>query len=241
MIFEELLLAIEELKGKPLQSLGRGAAITLENVDRAGERIELKVTGRSAVSRSFKEIRKLWQALQSAPFVHVDTVLAGSGSSRNQPETIFANLPFVEYLVVNQRKHIAFVGERTHSVGSTRKMDAIKAQELIALVKTQAGASKPPAIAIISDRLAECVKDMEKISGADSQSLGAPGLYSVKSGFGDMILVDAALVNGNMSPGCYPVVNAAHDVAGDSVFEAGDFSFSLVHGKSVQALAAKRK
>jgi len=62
--------------------------------------------------------------------VHVDEVLHGSGTSRNQPETILANLPYVEWLKLDNKKHIAFVGKNTHLYGTLKQMDSIPASNL---------------------------------------------------------------------------------------------------------------
>lgn len=74
--------------------------------------------------------KKIWDQLCSKPAVHVDAVLGGSGSSRNQPETILANLPYIEWLRINNKKHIVFVGEATHDFGTLRQMDPIQAEQI---------------------------------------------------------------------------------------------------------------
>lgn len=70
----------------------------------------------------------------SLPAAHVDSVLGGSGSSRSQPETILANLPYVEWLTVAGKKNIAYVGDDTHEKGTLHKMDDDKAAEYQALM-----------------------------------------------------------------------------------------------------------
>jgi len=55
--------------------------------------------------------------------IHVDALLRGSGSSRNQPETILASMPDVEYLMKDKKKHVVWVGENTHKLGTLKEQE----------------------------------------------------------------------------------------------------------------------
>lgn len=91
MDFDTLIDDIEKLVGMKLNSIQSGSEIVVDGVDRDAEAIELHtISGDRRSRRSFTEMRKLWRALNEEVFVHVDRALDGSGSSRNQPETILA-------------------------------------------------------------------------------------------------------------------------------------------------------
>ena len=96
--FDSVLDDIERLKGRVLKSIKPGAEITVTAVDRANQKVKIITRTKKKRTRTFNELRKIWSALQKRPAVHVNAVLRGSGSSRNQPETIFANLPYVKSL-----------------------------------------------------------------------------------------------------------------------------------------------
>ena len=130
MIFEELLQDIEKLVGLQLPSVRPGAEIIIEKVDIDLGRIIVRNSSGKVFNRSISEIQRIWEGLISEPAVRVEEVLRGSGSSRNQPETIFANLPYVEWLKVNNKKHITLVGKPTHPYGTIKEMDAIAASKI---------------------------------------------------------------------------------------------------------------
>ncbi|GAM70804.1 hypothetical protein JCM19236_2748 [Vibrio sp. JCM 19236] len=55
-------------------------------------------------------------------FTNVDQALFGSGSSRNQPETIFANLPYIQHFRFKGKKHIFLRGASVHEFGSLSEL-----------------------------------------------------------------------------------------------------------------------
>src|SRR5690606_22435871 len=111
-----------KLIGLDLQSIRFGAEIRLLHVKRDEGRIELETASGRIVSRPLSEFEKIWTQLIKKPAVHVDTALGGSGSSRNQPETIFANLPYIEWCLINRKKHIVFVGKSSHPLGTLKEV-----------------------------------------------------------------------------------------------------------------------
>lgn len=137
MDFNTLIDDIERLSGKQLRSIANGSEIIVDGVDRHAESVRLHTAGGRRVSRSFAEIMRLWNALKKREAVHVETALGGSGSSRNQPETILANLPYVEWLKLDGKKHIVYVGENTHELGSLKEMTIQEYAEMQEQCKTQ--------------------------------------------------------------------------------------------------------
>lgn len=130
MDFNELLNDIAKLEGLHLSSIRPGADIIVEKVDVEQEKIIVQNSSGKVFSRSVVEFRRIWDALLSEPAIRVEEVLNGSGSSRNQPETIFANLPYIEWLKINNKKHIAFVDKSTHPFGTLKKMDDLSADKI---------------------------------------------------------------------------------------------------------------
>lgn len=127
--FLEVLDDLEQLKGKRLESIsGQAVPFTIDEVDRANDRIILGINGNQK-SRPLEELRHIWDEMCARPAAHVDSVLGGSGSSRSQPETILANLPYVEWLNINGKKNIAYIGADTHAFGELKKMDDATAEE----------------------------------------------------------------------------------------------------------------
>ena len=75
-----------------------GSNITIIDIDDEHNNIILRTSQGAMKSRPIGELDRIWTELNRTPAVHVDEVLNGSGSSRNQPETILANLPYIEWL-----------------------------------------------------------------------------------------------------------------------------------------------
>lgn len=130
MNFVEVLEDIQKLEGLELCSIRPGAEIVIEKVDKEQGKIIIRTKSGKRNSRPVAQLEKIWEELISFPAIHVDEVLHGSGSSRNQPETILANLPYIEWLKVNNKKHISFVGRATHAFGTLKGMDSILANKM---------------------------------------------------------------------------------------------------------------
>ena len=137
MDFSTLIDDIEKLEGKELQSIAKGSEIIVDNVDREAESIALHTVSGRPGRRSFSEIKRLWDALKRRTAVHVDSALGGSGSSRNQPETILANLPYIEWLKLDGKKHIVYVGHDSHEAGTLKEMTTQEYAEIQSSYSTQ--------------------------------------------------------------------------------------------------------
>ncbi len=121
---EEVIRDIaEHLKGIPLNSIsGRAVPFSVYEVDFIKRNYLIQLSEGTIKSRPLDEIERIWKEMISKSAVHVESLLGGSGSSRNQPETILANLPYVEWLPFNGKKHIAYVGKNTHEYGTLKQM-----------------------------------------------------------------------------------------------------------------------
>ena len=120
---EFLLARLQELVGKELKSLGTAADFIFDFLDERNRTLQLNVKDRGNKSRPLSEVWRIWQALHSNPAVHVDSVLGGSSSSRNQPETIVAAIPGVCYGVIDGRRHLVWIDEDLRPPGTLKELD----------------------------------------------------------------------------------------------------------------------
>ena len=119
----------KKLVGKELHSIsGTALVFTISKIDNEKNYIILDVQGKRK-TWSFERMEKVWKEMYYRPAANVEIVFGGSGSSRNQVETIFANLGYVEWLYVNERKNIAYVGTTTHEYGTLKHMNEDKERE----------------------------------------------------------------------------------------------------------------
>lgn len=135
MNFSDVKCDIHKLIGIELNSISHGSSITIADIDDEKERLIITPKNGKPRSRPIDELSRIWDALQKESAVHVDKVLNGSGTSRNQPETILANLPYIEWLRIDNKKHIAYVGKSTHPFGTLQEMDPLKAAEISTRLK----------------------------------------------------------------------------------------------------------
>jgi len=118
---------LQQMVGLRLESISGKTDIDIVEVDAE----KITVRGQSGTkSRPLDELRRVVTRMDLGSPIHVDSVLFGSGSSRNQPETILANMPDVEWLVLNGRKHIVWVGRRTHELATLKQIEEFEAAEI---------------------------------------------------------------------------------------------------------------
>jgi hypothetical protein len=203
MTFSEVLSDVKELVGVKLRSIKSGADIELLSICPEDDRLELIDAGGNRRSRSVNELRRIWEALCASGIVHVDSVLAGSGSSRNQPETILANLPYVEWLTVDRKKHLALVKAATHDAGSLKQMDSVDARVLIE--KMQQAKVSPPAAVVVTENSRQITKTLESLTGLPPSAL-AEGLYRQPIAGHDLLVISKSSLPIELPCGCYPVL-----------------------------------
>lgn len=73
-------------------------------------------------SRPIKELLAIWDRLILQGYVSVDVALNGGGTSRNQPETIFANLPYIQHFKYQRRKHLLLRNKAVHQMGQLSEL-----------------------------------------------------------------------------------------------------------------------
>lgn len=151
MTFEEVKSDIVKLVGLNLESVRPGAGIRILSVDLKQGNLQLQTVAGLVRSRPLYELERIWNELQRSPAVHVDQVLNGSGTSRNQPETILANLPYIEWAKIHNKKHLVYVGESTHAYGTLKKMDATSTARISAQVDDSQGKDEISLVVVTSD------------------------------------------------------------------------------------------
>lgn len=119
MHFKEVLIDMEKLIGKELQSINpKTPSIYVSNVDRTLEKYFVaNSAGTKGTARSFRELEDIWIELTTKGFSNVDQALYGGGSSRNQPETIFAHLPYIQHFKYKNHKHLLLRNQPVHEIG----------------------------------------------------------------------------------------------------------------------------
>ena len=125
MNFKDLLSDIKQLVGKKLQSVNSNTSpIYITKVDYDLEKYFIANNlNEPGVARSFWELENIWSELIHKGFSNVDQALYGSGSRRNHPETVFANLPYVQHFKYKNKKHILLRGKDTHELGTISSLN----------------------------------------------------------------------------------------------------------------------
>jgi hypothetical protein len=164
MDFSDIINDLVKLEGIRLNSIRPGAEITIKQVDISQKKVIVESSARKLQSRSFSEFQRIWEALLSAPAIRVEEVLNGSGSSRNQPETIFANLPYIQWLKIDNKKHIAYVKNATHPYGTIQQMDSVQAA-LITNTDNFSTLQNNIVVLVVTDDIGPCAKAITALTG----------------------------------------------------------------------------
>lgn len=124
MNFEDLLDDIEQLIGLPLKAItATTSGITLLSLDReTGKYIVKADSSNREQKRSIRELEAIFESLDRDGYCNVEQALQGSFTSRHQPETIFANLPYIQYFKYERRKHLVLRDSHQHALGETQEL-----------------------------------------------------------------------------------------------------------------------
>ena len=168
------------------------------DVDRLGHRVVVEgPSGRK--SRSFGELERVFNELRKSQPIHVDSVLGGSGSSRNQPETLFANLSSVEWLTIARKKHLILRPIPTHPSGSLHEVDGVDAAVLrvaMSMAPTQATLT----IDLPVTDVGKATRVLDALLGEDAVADGQ-GIYVYRLGPVEVRVVRDVLVDASIRRG----------------------------------------
>ena len=178
------------MQGRLLPSISGKSDIRVTEVD--NDYIYLSTVTNESKTRPLSEIRKIVDQMQLNLPIHVDSVLGGSGTSRNQPETILANLPDVEWMKLQARKHLIWLGRKTHELGTISQADAfttnVARKALLDLGATRTDI--PVSLVVFSSHLSGASQLLTTImQGASPRPLGNSEIYCVSSPQGKAILL----------------------------------------------------
>lgn len=239
MTFLDLLSDIEGLKGKKLQSIRPGAEITLVEINRSSDQLELLTARGKRKTRPISELQRIWERLCTSPAVHVDSVLFGSGGSRNQPETIFANLPYVEWLSHGGKKHIAFVGRPTHDSGTLKQMDGVGAENLKKRLNEGVETTELSTVIVVASDIRDAAENLQAATGLPVEALES-GLYKRDHSGTRLLLVPASSLPPNIEPGTYAVIRSKSIPNGANSIQIGEQTLYPVTrgGMNIMVLAS---
>lgn len=187
MDFSDIINDLKKLEGMQLNSIRPGAEITIASVDLEQKKVQVRSASGKIQSRPFFEFQRIWEALLSSPAIRVEEVLNGSGSSRNQPETIFANLPYIQWLKLGNKKHIAYVGKPTHAFGTLQQMDSMQVAEF---TKTEIISNKEMLVLVSTNDIVHTACTIESFVGK-MDFITREGHYVYNHSNRSIVLVDS--------------------------------------------------
>lgn len=187
MDFSDIINDLIKLEGIRLNSIRPGAEITIKQVDLDQKKVIVESSSGKLQSRPFSEFQRIWEALLAAPAIRVEEVLHGSGSSRNQPETIFANLPYIQWLRINNKKHISYVKTATHPYGTICEMDSMQAAQLGGIDQVNLQKST---VLIVTDNIGDTVSSIKRLIGVPGKA-DQDGNYIYNLSNQTIVLTDA--------------------------------------------------
>lgn len=132
MKFERVISYLDDMVGMQLCSVNdSNDPIVIVKVDRDAERYLIaKTSSTKPTYRNFKELKTIWESLVHRGYISVEQALGGGGSSRHQPETILANLPFIEHFKYERKKHLYLRDENTHPTGTLKELSISESREV---------------------------------------------------------------------------------------------------------------
>jgi hypothetical protein len=205
MNFSDVLADIEKLKNKKLRSIRKGADIIIDEIDQINDRLLLTTADGKQKSRPLPELRMLWERLCGSAALHVDSALGGSGSSRNQPETILANLPYVEWLSYEGKKHIALVGRETHVLGTLKEMDGVEAEKTKKRLREGIDTTSLSTIVIVASDVRLAAANLESVTGLKVEPIES-GVYKRDHSGSRIFIVAQSSLQSMVEPGTYAVI-----------------------------------
>lgn len=131
MNFADVLQDIAQLRGRRLQAVNpQTGFVEISEIHEDSTTFRVSINGKKESSRPISQLERVWDALSRYRVVDVEVLFGGGGSSRHIPETIFANLPYVEHFKYNRKKSLYLTEELTHEPGTLQAVNASEARKL---------------------------------------------------------------------------------------------------------------
>ena len=224
MTFNDVKKDIVKLIGLDLESVRPGAGIRILNVDEEQGNLQLETVSGQVRSRPLLELERIWNELQKSPAVHVDKVLNGSGTSRNQPETILANLPYIEWAKIHNKKHLIFVKEKTHPYGTLRQMDKAASAKLSVLID-DSQRKVDISVVIVTADIKSSIEQFQSFCGGGITAK-EQGIYLLETNTSLIAFVSPTQIG--LEVGSYPIVEATYAIDKSEVVNIlGEMLFPL--------------
>ncbi|MFA0074902.1 DUF262 domain-containing protein [Vibrio cyclitrophicus] len=132
MQFQDVLKYLEQMVGlnlQPINDSNEPLVILSIDFEKSNYTVE-KTSTTKRRTRPFVELQKILTNLNQKGYTSVDQALGGAGSSRHQPETIFANFPCIEHFKYEKKKHLFLREVNTHQIGSSKELDSSEARNI---------------------------------------------------------------------------------------------------------------
>ncbi|MFT6908950.1 MAG: hypothetical protein ACJAS1_005657 [Oleiphilaceae bacterium] len=177
MHFNDVLVDIEALVGKELLSINpKTLPIYIYQLDRKLEKYFVSNSPNTkGTPRSLRELRDIWNELTNKGFSNVEQALYGGGSSRNQPETVFAHLPYIQHFRYKNRKHLLLRTEPVHELGELSEVQSSELRAVRKRIENYISLSNQ----VISDSQSEIISTLK--SSFDSVIKKYPGDVLIES------------------------------------------------------------
>lgn len=120
MNYEAVIIPLlRQYQGMTLRSISGKTDITIVSVDNEG--ISMTCSDGQTFVELHRRVKRVFNYLLNHGSAHVDAALENSGTRRNIPETLLANLPFIEHGKINNRKHLFLCDVMTHQLGTLQQ------------------------------------------------------------------------------------------------------------------------
>ena len=119
----DIIPLLKKYKGMELKSVSGKSDIMITDVN--DEEILMICSDGKEFKEAHKRAEIAFNALQKDNYIHVDAAVKNGGSRRNIPETLLANLPFIEHGKIDGKKHLFLNQGRkiTHDLGTLKTIN----------------------------------------------------------------------------------------------------------------------
>jgi len=146
MNIKELLDDITNLIGVNLQPVNANSdSLTLLELDQNAGKYFIKPAMGKKASRNTEEFENILIDLLEFGYTSIESLLGGSSNTRQHPETILSNLPYIEHFKHKNRSYILLVDKPSHDLGTLKAASgndlrkakaALTAREKLSLYET---------------------------------------------------------------------------------------------------------